>query len=131
MPNELKVMEVPAESATSWEDAAAMAVAKAAQTVANIKSIRIKDFEAQVDNNKITSYRVNANVSFMSGNPVNPGRPAQQGREPDEMAERNVQESAAHGAWQDDALKGITKHHPQRGIEQVESLEPQEAPPKE
>lgn len=128
MPNELKVMEVPAESATSWEDAAAMAVAKAAQTVANIKSIRIKDFEAQVDNNKITSYRVNANVSFMSGSP---GSPTQQGREPDEMAERNVQESAAHGAWQDDALKEITKHHPQRGIEQVESLEPQEAPPKE
>ncbi|MFZ3286035.1 MAG: dodecin family protein [Telluria sp.] len=128
MPNELKVMEVPAESATSWEDAAAMAVAKAARTVANIKSIRIRDFEAQVDNNKITSYRVNANVSFMSENPGNPSR---QGREPDEMAERNVQESAAHGAWQDDALKGITKHHPQRGIEQVESLEPQEAPPKE
>ncbi|MDP3668667.1 MAG: dodecin family protein [Telluria sp.] len=128
MPNELKVMEVPAESATSWEDAAAMAVATAARTVANIKSIRIRDFEAQVDNNKITSYRVNANVSFMSENPGNPSR---QGREPDEMAERNVQESAAHGAWQDDALKGITKHHPQRGIEQVESLERQEAPPKE
>jgi len=65
MSNVLKVIEVLAESPTSWEDAAALAIAKAAATVHGIKSIYIKDFEAQVNNNKITSYRINAKVSFM------------------------------------------------------------------
>lgn len=60
----LKVIEILAESPTSWEDAAAVAVAKAAETVRGIKSIYIKDFEAKVDNDKITGYRINAKVSF-------------------------------------------------------------------
>lgn len=60
----LKVVEVLAESPNSWEDAAAIAVARAAQTVHGIKSIYIKNFEAHVDNDKITSYRINAKVTF-------------------------------------------------------------------
>jgi len=64
MSNVLKVIEVLAESPTSWEDAAAMAVTKAAETVHGVKSIYIKNFEAQVQNNKITSYRINAKVTF-------------------------------------------------------------------
>jgi len=65
MPNVLKVLEVLAESPNSWEDAAAIAVAKASETVHGVRSIYIKNFEAQVDNDKITSYRINAKVSFM------------------------------------------------------------------
>ena len=65
MSNVLKVVEVLAESPKSWEDAAAMAVKKASETLHGIKSIYIKDFEAQVDNNKIVNYRINAKVSFM------------------------------------------------------------------
>ena len=65
MPHVLKVIEVLAESPSSWEDAAAIAVAKASETVHGVKSIYIKNFEAQGDNNKITSYRVNAKVSFV------------------------------------------------------------------
>jgi flavin-binding protein dodecin len=64
MSNVLKVIEVLAESPTSWEDAAAMAIAKAAETVHNVKSIYIENFEAKVDNGKISSYRINAKVSF-------------------------------------------------------------------
>jgi len=35
--------------------------------VRGIKSIYIKDFEAQVDNSKITSYRINAKVILYAG----------------------------------------------------------------
>lgn len=65
MANVLKVVEVLAESQKSWEDAAALAVKKASETVHGIKSIYIKDFEAQVDNNKIVNYRINAKISFV------------------------------------------------------------------
>lgn len=65
MSNVLKVIEVLAESTKSWEDAAALAVAKAAGSVHSIKSIYIKDFEAQVENNQITNYRITAKVSFV------------------------------------------------------------------
>lgn len=65
MPNVLKVIEVLAESPKSWEDAAALAVAKVAETMHGIKSIYIKDFEALVENNQIVSYRITAKVTFM------------------------------------------------------------------
>jgi flavin-binding protein dodecin len=61
----LKVIEVLAESDKSWEDAAARAVATAANTVHGIKSIYIKDFEAKTDGEKIVSYRINAKISFL------------------------------------------------------------------
>jgi flavin-binding protein dodecin len=60
----LKVIEVLAESPKSWEDAAQIAVQKAAQTVHNIKSIYIQEFLAVVEKDKITSYRVDAKISF-------------------------------------------------------------------
>ena len=60
----LKVIEVLAESDTSWEDAANQAVAKASRSVHGIKSIYIKDFEAKVENDRITRYRINAKISF-------------------------------------------------------------------
>ena len=65
MANMLKVIEVIAESNQSWEDAAAVAVARAGETLKGIKSIYIKDFQAKVENNKIVMYRINANISFM------------------------------------------------------------------
>jgi hypothetical protein len=61
----LKVIEVLAESDKSWEDAASQAVARASKSVHGIKSIYIKEMEAKVENNKITKYRINANISFM------------------------------------------------------------------
>jgi flavin-binding protein dodecin len=60
----VKVIEVLAQSDKSWEDAAQTAVAEASKTLRNIRSIYIKEFEAAVENNKITQYRVNAKVSF-------------------------------------------------------------------
>jgi len=61
----LKVVEVLAESNTSFEDAVQNAVSKASESVRNIKSVYIKDMNAAVENNKIVSYRVNAKISFL------------------------------------------------------------------
>jgi flavin-binding protein dodecin len=60
----LKVIEVLAESKTSWEDAAAVAVKTASKTVRNIRSIYLKNLEASVDGGKISMYRINAKISF-------------------------------------------------------------------
>ena len=61
----LKVIEVLAESQKSWEDAAQVAVANAAKTVRNIRSIYVKEMEATVANGKIGTYRINAKLSFV------------------------------------------------------------------
>lgn len=61
----IKVIEVLSESNVSWEDAAQQAVAKAGKTLHNVKSIYIKDHSATVENGKITTYRINAKVSFV------------------------------------------------------------------
>ncbi len=60
----LKVIEVLAESNKSWEDAAQNAVGTAAKTVRNIRSLNIKNLSAEVSKGKITSYRLNAKITF-------------------------------------------------------------------
>ena len=63
----VKVIEVLAQSDEGWEDAVEKALAEASQTVRNIKSIYVKDFQAIVEDNEITGYRVNTKISFMVG----------------------------------------------------------------
>ena len=60
----LKVIELLAESPTSWEDAAREAVKEAGRTVRDIRSIYIKNFEATVGDGEIQKFRINAKVSF-------------------------------------------------------------------
>ena len=60
----LKVIEVLAESDKSWEAAAQEAVREASETLENLRSIYIKEFQATVVNNTIVKYRVNAKISF-------------------------------------------------------------------
>jgi flavin-binding protein dodecin len=60
----VKVIELMSQSPTSWEDAAQGAVQEASKTLRNIRSIYVKEFTAEVDNDKITNYRVNAKVTF-------------------------------------------------------------------
>ena len=60
----MKVIELMAQSETSWEDAARQAVAAAAQSVRGIRSVYIQDFSAVVENDQLTAYRVNVKVSF-------------------------------------------------------------------
>lgn len=60
-----KVIEVLAQSEKSWEDAAQEALRQASKTVRNIEAIYIKEFQAVVQNNKISQYRVNAKITFL------------------------------------------------------------------
>jgi flavin-binding protein dodecin len=61
----VKVIEVIAESGKSWDDAAQTAVTEAAKTVHQIKSVWIDNFSAEVENNRIVRFRVNAKISFL------------------------------------------------------------------
>ncbi|MCM4156851.1 dodecin family protein [Gramella sp. AN32] len=60
----VKIIEVLATSPKSFEEATKNAVKEAAKTVKNIKSVYIKEMKARVENNEITSYAVNAKISF-------------------------------------------------------------------
>lgn len=60
----VKVVELLAQSEKGWEDATQVALKEAARTIRDIKSIYVKDFQAIVENDKITWYRVNVKVSF-------------------------------------------------------------------
>ncbi len=60
----LKVIEILANSDTSWEDAAKKAVAHASKSVKNIKSVYINEQSATVKDGKMDNYRVNAKITF-------------------------------------------------------------------
>lgn len=60
----VKVIEVIATSEKSFDEATRNALAEAAKTVKNIRSIYIKEMTAKVENNNIVSFGVNAKVSF-------------------------------------------------------------------
>jgi flavin-binding protein dodecin len=62
-----KVIEVLSESPKSWEDAADLAVKDAAKSLKGIKAIYIKNFQGDVEDNKIVQYRVNAEITFEVG----------------------------------------------------------------
>ena len=61
----VKVIEVIAQSEKGWEDAAQTAVTEASKSVRNIRSIYIENLQAKVEGTKITSYKVDAKISFV------------------------------------------------------------------
>jgi flavin-binding protein dodecin len=60
-----KVIEVIAESDKGWADAARNAVDEASKSVNNIRDIYVENMHAIVENNQITSFRLNAKVTFV------------------------------------------------------------------
>lgn len=60
----IKVIEVIASSEKGFTEATENALIEASKTVKNIESIYIKHMNANVKNNKIVSYGVNAKISF-------------------------------------------------------------------
>lgn len=60
----IKVIEVIGSSDKGFTEATENAVAEAAKSVKNIRSIYIKHMNANVESNKIVSYAVNAKISF-------------------------------------------------------------------
>ena len=61
----VKVVELLAESKESWEDAARQAVAEATESIRGVRSVYISEFQATVENDKVSAFRVNAKVSFV------------------------------------------------------------------
>jgi flavin-binding protein dodecin len=61
----VKILELLARSAVSWEDAAKVALRKASETVSNIQTIYIKEFLAVVEDGEIVDYQINAKITFL------------------------------------------------------------------
>ena len=60
----VKVIEVIATSEKSFDEATRNAVKEASKSINNIKSVYVKEMKAQVTGDSITSYAVNAKISF-------------------------------------------------------------------
>jgi hypothetical protein len=60
----VKVIEVIASSEKGFSHAAQNAVKEASKSVKHIRSVYIKEMKANVENNMIVSYAVNAKISF-------------------------------------------------------------------
>ena len=60
----VKVIELMSQSPKSWEDATQGAVEEASKTLRNVRSVYIKEFTAEVDDGKVTNFRINAKVTF-------------------------------------------------------------------
>lgn len=61
----VKIIELIGSSPKSWEDATKNALAEAAKTIKNIKSINVKRCNAKVENNKIVEYRAVVKIAFV------------------------------------------------------------------
>ncbi|HSQ48736.1 MAG TPA: dodecin family protein [Candidatus Deferrimicrobiaceae bacterium] len=61
----VKIIELIGTSPKGWDDATKNALAQAAKTVKNIKSIYVKSCKAKVENNKIVEYRAVVKIAFV------------------------------------------------------------------
>ena len=60
----MKVIEVLANSETSWEDATRKAVKHAAKSVKHIKSAFVQSQSVVVNDNEVAEFRVNVKITF-------------------------------------------------------------------
>ena len=59
-----KVIELVGTSAESWEQAATVAVERAAQSLDNLRIAEVVELDMQIDNGKVVNYRAKVKVSF-------------------------------------------------------------------
>jgi dodecin len=59
-----KVVHVVSTSHKSFDDAVQQGVANAAKTLRGISGVKITDWTAKVEDNKLTSYKVTMDVAF-------------------------------------------------------------------
>ena len=67
----VKIIELIGSSPKDWEDATKNALAEAAKTITNIKSIYLKRCNAKVENNKIVEYRTVVKIAFVVEGKIN------------------------------------------------------------
>ena len=61
----VKVIELIGSSPKNWEEATKNALAEAALTIKNIKSLYLKSCKAKVENNNIVEYRAVVKIAFV------------------------------------------------------------------
>jgi len=60
-----KIIEISAESPSSFDDAIASGIAAAGKSLKNIRSAWIAEQKVMVENDRVTAYRVVMRVSFV------------------------------------------------------------------
>jgi flavin-binding protein dodecin len=60
-----KIIELSGQSPNSYEDATREVMERASRTLRNIRSIWVKEFEAVVENNRVSQFRVIVKVTFV------------------------------------------------------------------
>lgn len=60
-----KVVEITAESKSSFEDAIKSGVTRAHETVKNVRSAWVKDQQVDVSDGAVSAYRVTLKVTFV------------------------------------------------------------------
>jgi len=60
-----KITEISASSKKSFDDALKAGVKRANKTLKNVKSVWVKDQQADIKNGKITEYKVLLKVTFV------------------------------------------------------------------
>lgn len=60
-----RVTEISATSTQSFEDAVNLGIARASETLRNVRSAWVKEQQVRVEDGKITAYQVNLMVTFV------------------------------------------------------------------
>ena len=60
-----KVIELTASSATSFEDAVQVGIEKSGESLRNIRGAWISEQKVDVENGRITAYRVTLRITFV------------------------------------------------------------------
>ncbi len=60
-----RVTEISATSTKSFEDAVNLAIARASETLRNVRSAWVKEQQVRVEDGKISAYQVNLMVTFV------------------------------------------------------------------
>jgi flavin-binding protein dodecin len=60
-----KVTEITASSPTSFEDALQQGIIRASKTLENVQSAWIQDHEVDIQDGKITKYKVRMKITFI------------------------------------------------------------------
>jgi flavin-binding protein dodecin len=60
-----KVSEITASSTTSFEDALQSGITRAAKTIDNLQSAWIQDHEVEIQDGKITKYKIRMKITFI------------------------------------------------------------------
>ena len=63
-----KVTELSATSSQGFEDAIRQGIERATKTLRNVKSAWVKEMRVSVENDKISEYQVNIQVTFVLDN---------------------------------------------------------------